>query len=116
MPKRKSTNSPNETTIEPTSIVSKKPRPKFSDRSLYKESSIEEQHGILLRTYYPPEMTDEQAKQYATGELESPIEIVSRVLSDTKEARRKVKVRDCVVHWFRVDTRSVDNKALHLAS
>ncbi|RMZ78316.1 hypothetical protein DV737_g3935, partial [Chaetothyriales sp. CBS 132003] len=79
-------------------------------------SSIEEQHGIILRTFYPPELTNERAKQYATGALERPIETLYRALSDTKEARGGVNVKDCVVHWFRVDTRSVDNKALHLAS
>ncbi|RMZ78346.1 hypothetical protein DV738_g3862, partial [Chaetothyriales sp. CBS 135597] len=116
MSKRKASNSPSQTDIGTTPNSAKKPRPKFYDQTLYKDSSIEEQHGIILRTYYPPELTDERARQYATGRLERPIETLSQALSDTKEAREEVKVKDCVVHWFRADSRSIDNKALQLAS
>lgn len=89
---------------------------KFSDGSRYKESGLEEQHGIILRDFYPPEMTNERAKQYITGYVERPIEALEKAIAETRPNREKVKVKDAVVHWFKCDLRTRDNKGLRLAS
>ena len=108
MPKRKASDALNGST--------KKARPDFSDRSKYKDSSEEEKYGIVLRDFYPPELTNERAKQYATGEIERPIQTLQKALAESQEARDAIKVKGSVVHWFKCDTRTMDNKALHLAS
>lgn len=94
----------------------KKPKPDFSDRARYKESTDEIKYGIVLREYYPPELTNERAKQYVTGELERPIDTLEKAIAETQERRDAVNVKDAVVHWFKCDTRTRDNKSLHLAS
>jgi deoxyribodipyrimidine photo-lyase len=89
---------------------------KFSDGSRYKESGLEEQHGIILRDFYPPEMTNERAKQYITGNVERPIAALEKAIAETRPNREKVKVKNAVVHWFKCDLRTRDNKGLRLAS
>ncbi len=104
--------------IEDSLTPTKRARPmeKFSDRSRYKDSMQEEENGIIQREFYPPEMTNERAKQYITGAVERPIETLEKAIIDTKEDRERVKVKNAVVHWFKCDLRTTDNKALHLAS
>ena len=94
----------------------KKPKPDFSDRSRYKDSSEEIKYGIVLRDFYPPELINERAKQYATGEIERPIETLEKAIAETQGQRDAIKVTDAVVHWFKCDTRTRDNIGLHLAS
>ncbi|KPI34517.1 Deoxyribodipyrimidine photo-lyase [Cyphellophora attinorum] len=90
--------------------------PDFSDRSLYKDSALEEEHGIILRRYYPPELTNERAKQYATGSLERPIDALAKALSGTKSERQKVSAGDAVIFWFKMDVRTFDNRGLSQAA
>ena len=99
-----------------TSIKRARPSGKFSDRSRYKDSTQEEEYGIVLREFYPPEMTNERAKQYVAGLVERPIETLEKAITETKEDRENVKVKNAVVHWFKCDLRTRDNKGLHLAS
>jgi deoxyribodipyrimidine photo-lyase len=113
--KRKAATSPS------TGPVSKKARPDFSDRSRYKESSEQIKHGIVVLPYYPPEMTDERAREYIRNEIERPIETLQKALQDTVVERKRIeekmkKGEGCVVFWFKNDLRTYDNKALHLAS
>jgi deoxyribodipyrimidine photo-lyase len=101
--------------------VSKKARPDFSDRMRYKESSEQIKHGIVMRPYYPPEMTDERARKYVSNEIERPIETLQKALQDTAAERMRIEERmkkgeGCVVFWFKTDLRTYDNKGLHLAS
>jgi deoxyribodipyrimidine photo-lyase len=98
--------------------ASKKAKPfdTFSRGSLFKDSTQEEKYGIVLREFYPPEMTNERAKQYVAGQVERPIETLEKAINETRLGREKVKVKDSVVHWFKCDLRTRDNKGLHLAS
>ena len=109
--KRKAPSSP----LAASGPTPKKARPDFNDRTRYKDSADEEKYGIVLREYYPPEITNERAKKYATGELERPIQTLQKAILETKEAREKIAVGDCVVHWFKCDLRVRDNKGLSLA-
>jgi deoxyribodipyrimidine photo-lyase len=84
--------------------------------SRYKDSTNEIKYGIVQREFYPPEMTNERAKQYIAGEVERPIETLEKAMKETKIARDKIEVRDSVVHYFKCDLRTKDNHALHLAS
>jgi deoxyribodipyrimidine photo-lyase len=95
---------------------SKKARPDFSDRSRYKDSTDEIKYGIVLRDFYPPELTNKRADQYKAGDIERPIETLEKAIAETQQQRDAVGVRECVVHWFKVDTRTRDNRALSLAS
>jgi deoxyribodipyrimidine photo-lyase len=98
------------------SVKKAKPSDKFSDRSRYKDSSQEEKHGIILRNFYPPEMTNDRAKQYTAGAIERPITSLAKAIAETKQDREKVNAKDAVVHWFKCDLRTRDNKGLHMAS
>lgn len=115
-PKRKDPPSPELTPGDSNGSSVKRQRPTFSDRSRYQDSSVEEMHGIVLRKYYPPELTNERAKQYATGELERPIETLQKALAETAEAREKITGGQAVVFWFKQDLRTTDNRGLDLAA
>ncbi|KAG7140717.1 Deoxyribodipyrimidine photo-lyase like protein [Verticillium longisporum] len=75
-----------------------------------------EEHGIVLRKYYPHEMSNDRARAYNDNELPRPIEELTSALADTSTARKGVKVGAAVVHWFKVDLRLSDNTSLRLAS
>lgn len=96
--------------------LSEKINDKSHGKSWYKDSTQEEKNGIVQREFYPPEMTNERAKQYIAGAVERPIETLEKAITETKEDREKVGVKNAVVHWFKCDLRTRDNKGLHLAS
>lgn len=75
-----------------------------------------EKNGIVIRKYYPPEMSNARAKAYSNDEIPRPIEELHSALHETADERNKVKVKDAVVHWFKMDLRQTDNKALALAT
>ncbi|KAK3938441.1 putative deoxyribodipyrimidine photo-lyase [Diplogelasinospora grovesii] len=75
-----------------------------------------EENGIVLRKYYPHEMSNARARAYNADELPRPIEVLNAASADTVAARKEVKVGNAVVHWFKMDLRIRDNTALHLAS
>ncbi|EME46259.1 hypothetical protein DOTSEDRAFT_42802 [Dothistroma septosporum NZE10] len=82
----------------------------------FDHSRIEERVGIVQREFYPPEMSNERAKQYHEGAIPRPMQVLHAILAQTKRERERTAVGDCVVHWFKRDLRLFDNKALHLAS
>ena len=82
----------------------------------YKDSSQEEEYGIVDRQFYPPEMTNERCRQYNANEIERPIDTLSKAQKDTQTQRDSIPVKDAVIHWFKCDLRTMDNKALSLAS
>jgi deoxyribodipyrimidine photo-lyase len=82
----------------------------------YKDSTNEIKYGIVQREFYPPEMSNERAKQYIAGEIERPIETLEKAIIETRDARDRIEVKDSVVHYFKCDIRTKDNHALHLAS
>jgi len=79
----------------------------------YQES---EENGIVLRKFYPHEMSNSRARAYNADEIPRPIEQLNAALSETSAHRAKVRVGDAVVHWFKWDLRTRDNRALHQAS
>ena len=87
-----------------------------SEVSAYKDSTQEEEYGIIDRQFYPPEMTNERCKQYVSNEVERPFETLSKAQNATWPQRDRISLKDAVVHWFKCDLRMTDNKALHLAS
>jgi len=94
----------------------KKVRIDPSTSNQYKDSTNEIKHGIVLRKYYPPEMVNERAQAYNAGRIERPIEALEKAIKDTQTARDGIQPGKSVVHWFKCDTRTHDNRALHLAS
>ena len=104
-PKRKAAPSPD--------APSKKPK---NGVPAYKDSSNEEKYNIVDRKFYPPEMTNARCQQYNNNELLRPIEEFDAAQADTKQGRESTELKDAVVHWFKRDLRTRDNKALHLAS
>ncbi len=73
-------------------------------------------NGVILRKFYPPEMSNARALAYKVGEIPRPIELLRSALRDTAETRRNADLGNSVVHWFKQDLRIRDNKALHMAS
>ncbi|KAL8986702.1 MAG: hypothetical protein Q9177_004023, partial [Variospora cf. flavescens] len=80
------------------------------------EQPSEDPPIIVDRDFYPPEMTNERCAQYMNNEIERPMETLHRAQRETREERDSIKVDHAVVHWFKCDLRTYDNKALHLAS
>lgn len=115
-PKRKSAASP-----KSNGVVKK---PKTVDKSKFDEvlrqphhnAHLSEEYGLVLRKYYPPEMSNARARAYRNDEMTRPIETLRAALEETAQARKKVKTKDAVVHWFKMDLRHTDNRALALAS
>lgn len=74
--------------------------------------------GIVLRAFYPPEMSNARAQAYNNNTIPRPIEQLTTALEDTAEARKRIEPSPggAIVHWFRWDLRLADNRALSLAS
>lgn len=75
-----------------------------------------EEHGIVLRKYYPPEMSNARAQAYNNNEIPRPIEQLEAALEETVPTRKNIEVKDAVIHWFKMDLRMTDNRALWEAS
>ncbi|KAI1374182.1 deoxyribodipyrimidine photo-lyase [Hypoxylon crocopeplum] len=75
-----------------------------------------EENGIVLRKYYPPEMSNLRAQAYNDNTIPRPIEQLEAALEETIALRRDVRVKDAVIHWFKMDLRTADNRALWEAS
>ncbi|KAJ5104208.1 Cryptochrome/DNA photolyase class 1 [Penicillium argentinense] len=74
-----------------------------------------EDFGIVLREFYPPEMSNERCQAYNDGTIERPIETLEKACRDTADQRRSINAGKAVVHWFKNDLRLHDNRALHTA-
>ncbi|KAE8152981.1 deoxyribodipyrimidine photo-lyase [Aspergillus avenaceus] len=74
-----------------------------------------EDSGIVLRQFYPPEMSNARCEAYNNGTLERPIESFERAYAETLETRKSIKPNAAVVHWFKSDLRLHDNRALRAA-
>ncbi|KAL3425293.1 deoxyribodipyrimidine photo-lyase (DNA photolyase) [Phlyctema vagabunda] len=93
---------------------------KISDEALrqpHPGAQESETSGIVLRKYYPPEMSNARARAYNTNALPRPYDVLKATLEDTRVARDELDVqgKKAVVHWFKCDLRTRDNHALHLA-
>ncbi|KAL4802826.1 DNA photolyase, FAD-binding/Cryptochrome [Aspergillus unguis] len=73
------------------------------------------QFGIVLRDFYPPEMSNARCEAYSNGSLERPIETWKNAYKDTSEQRAAITPNAAVVHWFKSDLRLHDNRALRMA-
>ncbi|KAL0635629.1 DNA photolyase phr1 [Maublancomyces gigas] len=80
------------------------------------QHSDDSQDGLILREFYPPELSNGRALEYINGERRRPIETLNAALIETSKARSKILLGRSVVHWFRGDLRLEDNTALQLAS
>lgn len=110
-PKRKATAPASE---QPNgSPPSKKGRPDLHQP--HPNSKQTEEFGIVLRQFYPPEMSNERCQAYTDGELERPIETLQKACRETADQRRSINVGSAVVHWFKSDLRLHDSRALHTA-
>lgn len=72
-----------------------------------------EESGIVLRDFYPPEMSNARCGAYNDGTLERPIETLQNAIQETSSTRDGIQAKNAVVHWFKSDLRLKDNKALH---
>ena len=80
------------------------------------KSQIAEDNGIVLRAFYGPEMSNERVFAYKEDKLPRPIELLNSALAEIRSTREEIKVKDAIVHWFRNDLRTRDNRALRFAS
>jgi len=104
---------PKTTTASPPSTSNFSNDPLRAPHPFYRES---EENGIVLREYYPHEMSNDRARAYNADELPRPIERLNAALAELSAQRKLVKVKDAVVHWFKWDLRTSDNRALSQAS
>ncbi|KAH0562850.1 hypothetical protein GP486_002537, partial [Trichoglossum hirsutum] len=99
-----------------TTSPSKRPAIEKDGASAHDESKKAEKGDVVLRQFYPPEMTNARAMQYNNNELKRPIEKLHDAINDTREDRGNIKTRSAVIHWLKCDLRLQDNTALHLAA
>ncbi|KAL4999336.1 DNA photolyase, FAD-binding/Cryptochrome [Aspergillus recurvatus] len=71
--------------------------------------------GIVLRDFYPPEMSNARCEAYSSGILERPIETWEKAYIETSAQRNAITANAAVVHWFKSDLRLHDNRALQMA-
>lgn len=116
-PKTSSTSVIAKATKRKATLLSDAPNKKVkSDPTLFRDSATAEEYGIVDREFYPPEMTNERCQQYIDNDLIRPIEVLNSARKDNATARTKIDVKDAVVHWYKCDLRTRDNKGLYLAS
>ncbi|RKF58900.1 Deoxyribodipyrimidine photo-lyase [Golovinomyces cichoracearum] len=72
--------------------------------------------SIIIRKYYPPEMSNERVLAYKEKKIARPIEELNSAQKETGKQRAEIKVGDSVVHWFKSDLRLKDNHSLYAAS
>ena len=114
MPPKKATNGTKRKasdSAEPAEKKFRKGSPEVHDGAL--DSEI---YGIVDREFYPPEMSNARCLEYNNNQIPRPIELLDSALDDTLSEREKMPVKDAVVHWFKCDLRTQDNKSLYLAS
>ncbi|KAE8355449.1 DNA photolyase, FAD-binding/Cryptochrome [Aspergillus coremiiformis] len=111
--KRKPSQTTGENATTNTSRATKRGKPDLS--SPHPNSQQIEEFGIVLRDFYPPEMSNQRCQAYNDGTLERPMRTLERAFEDTQDARRSVKPNAAVVHWFKSDLRLHDNRALRTA-
>ncbi|CAG8980369.1 hypothetical protein HYALB_00013668 [Hymenoscyphus albidus] len=85
-------------------------------REPHHSAQLAEENGIVLRKYYPHEMSNARAQAYNDDELPRPIDLLNSALSSTNRERDNIEAKNSVVHWFKCDLRTQDNKSLHMAS
>lgn len=112
--KRKASDAPSPAPSSPAQKKARSGQTPSSDQ--YKDSTIEIEYGIVLRKFYPNEMVNERALAYNAGKIERPVETLEKAIQETQAQRDKIKTGQSVVHWFKCDTRTIDNKGLHMAS
>ncbi|KAL5359242.1 DNA photolyase, FAD-binding/Cryptochrome [Aspergillus floccosus] len=111
-PQKRKTSSSGST--EAASNANKRSRPSLNEPHPNAQQS--ESFGIVLREFYPPEMSNARCDAYNNGTLERPIETLQRAYMDTQQERDAVRPNAAVVHWFKSDLRLHDNRALHKAA
>lgn len=82
----------------------------------FDHSRPEERYGIVQREFYPQEMSNERCAMYNNNEIPRPMAILNNTIAKTKAAREQIQVGECVVHWFKRDLRTFDNRGLGLAA
>lgn len=85
-------------------------------RGDFDHSRLEERSGIVQREFYPAEMSNERCAMYNNNEIPRPIEVLEAAIAETQEKRDKVKGGKSVVHWYKRDLRTFDNRALDRAA
>ncbi|OAA62163.1 DNA photolyase, FAD-binding/Cryptochrome [Cordyceps fumosorosea ARSEF 2679] len=85
-------------------------------REPHHAADVTEKHGIVLRDYYPPEMSNTRARAYAEEALHRPMENLVKAQRETAEAMKNAANGEAVAHWFKSDLRCADNTSLALAA
>lgn len=82
----------------------------------FDHSRAEERYGIVQREFYPPEISNERCAMYTNNEIPRPIEVLQKAIEDTESAREKIMSGEAVLHWFKRDLRTYDNRGLSMAA
>lgn len=115
-PKRKSSSSSGSGDATKTTKREEADSISSSTRKYHPNAKQTAESGIVLRQFYPPEMSNERCRAYAESELERPIETLEKSLADQSAKQKDIKAGDAVVYWFKSDLRLFDNRALANAS
>jgi deoxyribodipyrimidine photo-lyase len=90
--------------------ASKKRKVTANGESSYSDS-------LVNNDLYPyATISDARAKQYNTGQLPRPYDLLETKISSTSKDRESIKPGKAVLHWFKRDLRLFDNRGLAAAA
>ncbi|KAK9429340.1 CDP photolyase [Lipomyces doorenjongii] len=76
-----------------------------------------DEFSAILSHFYPRhEISNAECDKYIHGIIPRPLSILEAAVSDTAAARNEISAKHSVIHWFKRDLRTHDNKSLSLAS
>lgn len=60
-------------------------------------------------------MSNARCEAYNNGTLPRPIDVLNKAYEETETARKEIRPKNAVVHWFKTDLRLRDNRSLKVA-
>ncbi|KAF2151698.1 putative Deoxyribodipyrimidine photo-lyase [Myriangium duriaei CBS 260.36] len=66
--------------------------------------------------FYPKEMSNQRCRDYIDGKIPKPIEVLRKTQESTADKRAAIEVGKSVIHWYKRDLRTLDNRSLAAAS
>ncbi|KAF2862625.1 putative Deoxyribodipyrimidine photo-lyase [Piedraia hortae CBS 480.64] len=95
--------------------ASASPSPPSKKAAKRDDNGTEDQNPIQTK-YYNRAISIQRCQKYNENAIPRPIEVLNSTIKETREAREKIPPGKVVVHWFKRDLRTRDNRGLAAAS
>lgn len=120
-PKRKSSSEPAESPVPKKAARSSKSIKEEDDGDVNSANASNGGSGGSVYSFYQPEfypkeMSNQRCQDYIDGKIPKPITVLEETINSTADKRKAIKVGQAVVHYYKRDLRTRDNRALAAAS